>query len=84
MPKCDFNKVALRCNFTENALRHECSPVNLLRFVRTPFYKNFYERLFLSQVNQQLEKFLTQLFSPQLTRIHVKVNVEFFILPQIP
>ena len=48
MPKCDFNKVELCCNFIENALRHECSPVNLLRFVRTPFYKNFYERLFLS------------------------------------
>ena len=41
MPKCDFNKVAHRsvisiklfCNFIEIALRHTCSPVNLLDFL---------------------------------------------------
>ena len=33
MPKCDFNKV-------EIALRHWCSPVNLLRIFRTPFPRN--------------------------------------------
>ena len=34
MPKCDVNKVA------EIALRHECSPVNLLHIFRTPFLEN--------------------------------------------
>ena len=40
MPKCDFNKVALLCYFIEIALRHGCSPVNLLRIFKTPFLKN--------------------------------------------
>ena len=35
MPKCDFNKVAR--NVIEIALRHGCSPVNLLHIFRTPF-----------------------------------------------
>ena len=30
----------LLCNFTEITLRHGCSPVNLLRIFRSPFYKN--------------------------------------------
>ena len=38
MPKHDFNKV--ESNFTEIALRYECSPVNLLHIFRTPFPKN--------------------------------------------
>ena len=37
MPKCDFNKVA--SNFIEIALRHGCSPVNLLHIFRTPLSK---------------------------------------------
>ena len=37
MLKCDFNKVAF-----EISLRHECSPVSLLRIFRTPFHKNTY------------------------------------------
>ena len=41
IPKCDFNKVAY-CNFIEIALRHGCSPVNLLHIYRTSFYKNTY------------------------------------------
>ena len=40
MPKCDFNKVALLCNFIEITLRHGCSPVNLLHIFRTPFPRN--------------------------------------------
>ena len=40
MPKCDFNKVA--SNFTEIALKHGCSPVNLLHlFLRTALYRCF-------------------------------------------
>ena len=38
MPKCDFNKVALR--LTEITRQHECSPVNLLHIFRAPFLKN--------------------------------------------
>ena len=34
MPKCDL------CNFIEIALRHGCSPVNLLHIFRTPFPSN--------------------------------------------
>ena len=44
MPKCDFNKVS---NFIEIALRHGCSPVNLLHIFRTPFPKNTSGRLLL-------------------------------------
>ena len=35
MPKCD-----LLCSFIEIALRHGCSPVNLLHIFKTLFYKN--------------------------------------------
>ena len=45
MPKCDFNKVL--CNFIKIALRHGCSPVNLLHIFRTPFPKNTSGRLLL-------------------------------------
>ena len=37
MPKCDFNKVALLCNFIKITLWHGCSPVNLLHIFRTSF-----------------------------------------------
>ena len=47
MPKCSFNKVALLCNFIEIALRHGCSPVNLLHIFKTPFPKNNSGRLLL-------------------------------------
>ena len=47
MPNCDFNKVALLCNFIEIALRHACSPVYLLHIFRTPFPMNPYGRLLL-------------------------------------
>ena len=41
MPKYDFNKIALQSHFCfEIALRHGCSPVNLLHIFRTPFPKN--------------------------------------------
>ena len=42
MPKCD-----LLCNFIEIALRHGCSPVNLLHIFRPPFSKNTSGRLLL-------------------------------------
>ena len=34
-------------NFIEIALRHGCSPVNLLHIFRTPSFKNISGRLFL-------------------------------------
>ena len=40
MPKSDFNKVALLCNFIEITLQHGCSPVNLLDIFTTLFTKN--------------------------------------------
>ena len=40
--------VQMLCNFIEFALRHDCSPVNLLYILRTPFLKNTSGRLLLS------------------------------------
>ena len=42
MPKkfATFAYNSLLCNFIEIALRHECSPVNLLHIFGTPFSKN--------------------------------------------
>ena len=50
MPKSNFNKVALLCNFIEIALRQECSPVNLLHIFRTSFPKNTSGRLLTALV----------------------------------
>ena len=40
--------VKLLCNFNEIALRHGCSPVNLLHIFRTPFLKNVSRWLLLT------------------------------------
>ena len=40
--------VKLQCNFIKIALRHRCSPVNLLHISRTSFPKNISEWLFLN------------------------------------
>ena len=40
IPKCDFNKVALLCNFIDMTHWHGCFPVNLLHILKTPFLKN--------------------------------------------
>ena len=45
MTKCDFNKVASK--FIKIALRHGCSPVNLLHIFKAPFPKNTSGRLLL-------------------------------------
>ena len=39
--------INLHWNFTETALRHGCSSVNLLHIFRTPFFKNTSGRLLL-------------------------------------
>ena len=49
MPKCD--SIKLLWNFIEIILRHECSPLNLLYIIRTPFSKNTSELLALYLVN---------------------------------
>ena len=45
MPKCNFNK-----NELQFALRHGCSPINLLHIFRTPFLKNTSEWVLLAIV----------------------------------
>ena len=46
-----FNKAAgLRlqpCNFIKKRLWHRCFPVNFVKFLRTPFLQNTFERLLL-------------------------------------
>ena len=39
-PRQSVLSIKLLCNFIEIALRHGCSPVNLLHILRTPFPKN--------------------------------------------
>ena len=48
--KCDFNKVAMLCNFIEITLQHECYPANLLHIFRTAFPMNNSERLLLPRL----------------------------------
>ena len=43
----DFVTTELQGNFTEIALRHGCSPINLLHIFGTPFLKNTFELLLL-------------------------------------
>ena len=56
MPKCNFNKVALLCNFIEITLRHGCYPVNLLHIFRTPFPRNISGWLILDFVFQVISE----------------------------
>ena len=55
MPTCDFNKVAKQRNFIEIALRHGCSPVNLLHIFRTHFPKKTPGRLLLDVKFENVE-----------------------------
>ena len=53
MPKCDFIK-------SEFTLRHECSPLNLLHILRTPFPKNNERAAFKKQIRkEQLRRYAT-------------------------
>ena len=47
-PCWSATSIKLLCNFVEIALRHGCSPVNLLHFFRTPFRKNTSGGMFLN------------------------------------
>ena len=44
-----FNKVAglKACNFIKKRIQHEHFPVNIVKYLRTPFLKNLGERLLL-------------------------------------
>ena len=44
--------IKLQSNFIEIALRHGCSPVNLLHIFRTPFLKNTSGWLLLNKLDQ--------------------------------
>ena len=46
-PRRSMISITLLCNFIKITLRLGCSPVNSLRIVRTPFYKNTYGWLLL-------------------------------------
>ena len=54
MSKCDFNKIALLCNFIEITLQRGCSPVNLRHISRTPFPKNISGALLLDNLPSQI------------------------------
>ena len=47
-PRRSVISIKLQSNFIEIALRHGCSPVNLLHIFRTPFTKNTSGRLLLN------------------------------------
>ena len=49
--------IKLQSNYIEIALRHECSPVNLLHIFRTPFPKNTFGGLLLYTKWKPREKF---------------------------
>ena len=53
MPKCDFNKIALR---------HGCFPVSLLHIFRTPFPKNISGRLLLDLSKNQKQQNQSDVF----------------------
>ena len=48
------------CNFVEIALRHECSPVNLLHIFRTPFQQNTSEWMLLKLQLQTINRDITR------------------------
>ena len=60
--------VKLLCNFIEIALRHGCSPVNLLHVFRTSFYKNTYEGLPVRQLLHACEAIFEE--KEKRTRYH--------------
>ena len=65
-PKCDFNKVALLCNFIEITRRLGCSHVNLLHIFRTPFPQSTSEWLLLLFWKRQRAVLFFQWFHPQV------------------
>ena len=62
MPKCDFSKVI------EIALRHGCSPVNLLHIFRAPPPKNTSRRLLLKKAVKELGFYICRIEAFNLSR----------------
>ena len=65
-----------KSNFIEIALRHGCSPVNLLHILRTPFLKNTSGWLLLAQLVGQYRLFGIP--------FHIPTNCSHFIELNIP
>ena len=74
MPKCDFNKVALR----QIALWQECSSVNLLHVFRTPCCKNTSGELLLN-AQMPVAKFENSTFLLPLTDSQSNSNNSYII-----
>ena len=45
--RCSVKKGLQTCNFIKKGLQHRYFPVNITKFLRTPFWKNICERLLL-------------------------------------
>ena len=78
MPKCDFNKFVLLCNFIEITLWLGCSPVNLLHIFRTPLAASEYGLMLISSY------LLTALVTAkniimQVTHILISINISISI-----
>ena len=74
-------KHSLQSNFIEIALRHGCSPVNLLLIFRTPFPRNTSGGLLLVVINQNpVNSNLLELFPKNLNVS--ATNIEKIVLPR--
>ena len=82
MPKCDFNKVNLLCNFIEITLRHACSPVNLLRIFRTPLSENTSGWLLLFQIIGEHNAFMRFVKVPRYFQL-IFFSEIYFHSPQL-
>ena len=76
MSRYYFQKQPSKSNFIEIALRHGCSPVNLLHILRTPFLKNTSGWLLLAQLVGQYRLFGIP--------FHIPTNCSHFIELNIP
>ena len=83
MPKCDFNKVAKKSNFIEIALRHGCSPVNLLHIFRTASPKNTFGWLLLLDISDYSQWVKTNHFKNFLTYSELSRMLNLFYLYSI-
>ena len=69
--------VSLACNVTilKKRLQHRCFPVNSTKFLRTPFLKNTYGRLFLP-----LWKTVKRLYLPSAWYVSIFAEIKFLII----
>ena len=71
--------IKLFCNFFETALRHGCSPLNLLHIFKTPFPKNTSGRLLLNIGRTEIQNFSTLLsrYSTKRSEIAAVLSIDF-------